>query len=92
MLDTIRLNLNIESSMYYYIKNIKNEFNKLSNNLVEANAKDIRCILDHVNNGANVKEVPINLEDIRDTFIAYNDTLLFGILSKSSLRKMENEY
>ena len=63
----------------------------LSNNLAEANAKDIRCIVDHINNGESLKEIPINLEDIRDKFIAYNDTLPFGILSKSSyidLRKM----
>ena len=38
------------------------------------------------------KERPVNLEDIRDKFIAYNDYLPFGILSSSSyvgLRKMK---
>ena len=75
----------------YCIENIKNEFNKLSDNLVEANSKDIRYIVDHINNGENLKETLINLEGIRDKFIAYNDILPFGILSKSSyidLRKM----
>ena len=81
----------IKSNEDYYIKNIKNEFNKLSNNLVEANTKDVTYILDHINNGENLKETPITLEDIIDKFIAYNDILPFGILSKSSyidLRKM----
>ena len=82
---------NIESNEDYYIENIKNEFNKLSNNLVEANTKDIRYIVDHINNGENLKETLINSEDIRDKFIAYTDILPFGILSNSSyidLRKM----
>ena len=55
---------NIEPNGDYYIKNIKNKFNKLSNNLVEANIKDIRCIVDDINNGESLKEIPINLEDI----------------------------
>ena len=58
---------------------------------MEANTKDIRYIVDHINNGENLKEILIDLEDIRDKFIAYNDILPFGILSKSSyinLRKM----
>ena len=75
---------NIESNEDYCIENIKNEFNKLSNNLVEANTKDIKYIVDHINSGENLKETLINLEDIRDKFIAYNDILPFGILSKSS--------
>ena len=82
----------IESNEDYYIENIKNEFNKFSNNLVEANTKGIRYIVDHINNGENLKETLINLEDIRDKSIAYNDILPFGILSKSSyidLRKMK---
>ena len=74
----------IKSNENYYIKNIKNEFNKLSNNLVETNTKDVKYIADHINNGQNLKETPINLEDIRDKVIAYNDILPFGILSKSS--------
>ena len=81
----------IEFNEDYCIENIRNEFNKLSNNLVEANTKGIRYILDHVKNGENLKETLINLEDIRYKFIAYNDILTFGILSKSSyidLRKM----
>ena len=68
----------------YYVKNIKNEFNKLSNNLVKAHTKDIRYMVDRINNGENLKEIPINLEDIRDKFIAYDDILPFGILPKSS--------
>ena len=83
--------IDIKSNEDYYIKNIKNEFNKLSNNLVEANTKDVRYLVDHINNGENLKETPINLEDIKDKFIAYNDILPIGILSKSSyidLRKM----
>ena len=69
-----------ESSEDYCIENIKNEFNKLSNNLEEANTKDIRYTVDHINNSENLKEIPIDLEDIKDKFIAYNDTLSFGIL------------
>ena len=82
---------NIESNENYCIENIKNEFNKLSNNLVEANTKGIRYIVDHINNGENLKETLINLEDIGDEFIPHNDTLPFGMLSKLSyidLRKM----
>ena len=59
--------------------------------MVQANAKDIRCIVDHISNGESLKEIPINLKDIRDKFIAYNDTLPIGVLSKSSyidLREM----
>ena len=85
----------IESNEGCYIKNIKNEFNKLFNNLVVANAKYIRCIVDHINNGESLKEIPINLEGIRNKFMAYNDTLPFEILSKSSyidLRKMNIIY
>ena len=46
----------------------------------------------YINNGEKLKERPISLEDIRDKFIAFNDYLPFGILSKSSfidLRKMK---
>ena len=35
----------------YYVKNIKNEFKKLFDNLVKANTKDIRYMVDHINNG-----------------------------------------
>ena len=75
---------NNESNEDYCIENIKNEFNKLSNNLVKASTKDIRYIAGHINNGENLKETLINLEDITDKFIAYNNILPFGILSKSS--------
>ena len=75
---------NIESNEDYCIENMKNKFNKLSNNLVEVNTKNIRYIVDHINNGKNLKKTLINLEDIRDKFIAYNDILPFGVLSKSS--------
>ena len=77
------------------MENVKNELNKLSNNLVEANAKDIRCIVEYINNGESLKEIRINLEGIRDKFMVYNDTLPFGILSESSyidLRKMNIIY
>ena len=67
----------------YYVKNIKSEFKKLSNNLVNAHTKDIRHMVDYINNGEKLKERPINLEDVRDKFIAYNNNLPFGILSKS---------
>ena len=65
-------------------KNIKSEFKKLSNNLVKAHTKDISYMVDYINNSEKLKERPINLEDIRDKFIAYNDYLPFRILSKSS--------
>ena len=73
----------------YYLKkldskNIKSEFNKLSNNVVEAYTKDMSYMGDYVNNGENLKERSINLEDIRDRFIAYSDYLPYKILSKSS--------
>ena len=48
-------------------------------------------MVDYINNGEKPKERPINLEDIRDKFIVYNDYLPLGILSKSSyidLRKL----
>ena len=35
----------------YYIESIKNEFEKISNNLVEAHNKDVRYIVDNINNG-----------------------------------------
>ena len=41
-------------------------------------------MVDYIKNGENLKEIPINLEKIKDKFIAYNDTLPFGILSISS--------
>ena len=50
----------------YYVKNIKSEFNKPSNNLVKAYTKDIRYMVDHINNDEKLEERPINLEDIRD--------------------------
>ena len=68
----------------YYVKNIKSEFNKHSNNLVKAYTKDTRYMVDHINNSEKLEENPINLEDIRDKFIAYSENLPFGILSKSS--------
>ena len=73
----------------YYVKkldskNIKSEFKKLFNNLVKAHAKDISNMVDYINNGEKLEERPINLEDIRDKFITYNDYLHFGILSNSS--------
>ena len=48
-------------------------------------------MVDYINNSEKIKERPINLEDIRGKFIAYDDYLPFGILPKSSfidLRKM----
>ena len=58
---------------YYCAKrlDIKSAFNKLSNNLVKVYTKDIT-------------ERPINLEDIRDKFIAYSEYSTFGILSPQS--------
>ena len=48
--------------------------------------------MNHINNGEKLTERPINSKDIKDKFIAYNDILPFGILSKSSytdLREMK---
>ena len=72
----------------YYVekldsKNIKSEFNKFSNNLVEAYTKDISYMVDYINKSEKLTERPINLEDIRNKFIAYSDYLPFGILAKS---------
>ena len=36
-------------------------------------------MVDYINNGENLKEIPIELEDIKDKFIAYDDTSPFGI-------------
>ena len=61
----------------------------------EVHNKDVRYMVDYINNGENLKEIPIDLEDIKDMFIAYNDTLPFGILSISSyidLKKMKIVY
>ena len=55
----------------YYIENIKSEFNKLSNTLVETHTKDISYMVAYINNGEKLEKRPINLEDIRDKFIAY---------------------
>ena len=41
-------------------------------------------MVDYVNYGEKLEERPINLEDVRDKFIAYSDNLPFGILPKSS--------
>ena len=68
----------------YYIENIKSEFNKRSNNLVKAYTEDIRYMVDYINNDEKLEERPINLEDVRDKFIAYSDNSHFEILSKSS--------
>ena len=67
----------IEFNEDYCIENIKNEFNKLSNKLVQANIKDIRYIVDIINNGENLKKMLFDLEGIKDKFIVYNDTLPF---------------
>ena len=81
----------------YYVKRldsktVKSEFNKLSNHLVKAYTEDIRYMMDHINNSEKLTERPINSKYIRDKFIAYNDILPFGILSKSryiDLKKMK---
>ena len=57
---------------------------KISKNLVEVHNKDVRYMVDYINNGENLKEIPIDLEDVKDKFIAYNDMLPFGILSISN--------
>ena len=53
---------------------------------------NISYMVDYINNSEKLEERPINLEDVRDKFIAYSDNLPFGILSKSSyidLKKMK---
>ena len=76
----------------YYIGNIKSEFNKLFNNLVKTYTEDIRYMVDYINNGEKLEKRPINLEDVRDKFIAYRYNSHFGILSKSSYIDLKNEY
>ena len=68
----------------YYTENIKSEFNKLSSNLVEELTKDISYMVDYINNGGKLEEIPSNLKDVRDKFIVYSDNIPFGILSKST--------
>ena len=41
-------------------------------------------MVDHITSGEKLTGRPINSKSIRDKFIAYNDILPFGILSKSS--------
>ena len=36
------------------IKDIKNEFNKLSNNPIKGYSKDIRYVVDYINKGENL--------------------------------------
>ena len=67
----------------YYIENIKNEFNQLSNNLVRAHSKGITYMVDYINNDKKLEERPINSEDVRNKFIAYSDYLPSGLLSTS---------
>ena len=43
----------------YYVKNIKSEFNKLSNNLVNAHSKGINYMMDYINNGENLQKDPL---------------------------------
>ena len=69
----------------YYIENSKSEFKKLSNNLVNAYSKDIRYMVDYINNDEKLEERPINLEDIREKFIVYSDYSPFGIKIVSSV-------
>ena len=40
----------------YYIEIVKSEFNKFSNNLVEAQTKDISYMADYINNGEKLEE------------------------------------
>ena len=47
----------------YYVKYIKSEFNNLSNNLVKAYTKDIRYMVDHINNNEKLEERPINFKN-----------------------------
>ena len=44
-----------ESNEDYYIENIKSEFEKISNNLVDVHNKDVRYMVDYINNGENLK-------------------------------------
>ena len=70
---------------------IKDEFDKLSNNLIKEYVKDIRYMVDYINKGKKLRERSVD-PDIRDKFIAYCDELPFGILSYSSyivLKKMK---
>ena len=62
---------------------IKEEFNKLSNNLIKGYGKDIRYMVDYINQGEKLRDRSID-PDVRDKFIAYCDDLHFGILSYSS--------
>ena len=54
----------------YYVENIKSKSKKRSNNLVNAHTKDIRYMVDHINNGEKPTERLFILEDGRDKFIA----------------------
>ena len=67
----------------FYIENIKSKLKK-PNNLVKAYTEDIIYMVDHINYDEKLEERPINLEDIRDKFIAYSYYLPFRILSKSN--------
>ena len=50
-------------------------------------------MVEHINNGEELKERPINSEDIRDKFIGYSEYSRFVILSHTSyidLKKNED--
>ena len=52
--------------------------------MIEANVKSIISIVNHINSGFNLKKEHIDLKDIKNKFIAYNDVLSFRVSSKSS--------
>ena len=47
-------------------------------------------MIDYINNGENLKEIPIDLEDIKDQFIAYNFTF-WNIINFKLHRPKKNE-
>ena len=44
---------------------------------------------DRINNGENLTEIPITLEDIRDKFIVYDDILPFWNIIKIKLHNLK---
>ena len=74
------------------IKEWKMKFNKLSNDLniklIKGTKRSILCMKDHINNGKNLREKPVDLS-LKSKEIAFCPELPLGILSFSSYVDIE---
>ena len=74
------------------IKEIKNNFSKLSNSLniklIKGDKKNIQYMVDYINKGENLIKRPIDLSN-KNKCMAYCSDLPFGILSYSSYTDLQ---